>query len=143
MPKKPPSQTNSLVQSEKEEDLEGDQLALDDFCKGIEYEDISFDAWSATHHDLNLCIPIFISPQKARLGGDYDLKFVRTIIRTDELGSILGRDKSHVQLTLKLPANQSKNYEIVLENEGDCLGNNFGQLRVQVRIKQGTSLSQD
>ena len=45
--------------------------ALDRFCNDLTYEDISFDSWQNTLDDLDLTVPLWLSAEAARLGGEF------------------------------------------------------------------------
>lgn len=125
-PKNPPKLTKKL---RSEIALEDDWDALDSFCEAIEFEDISFDQWSKTHHTLNLIFELRLSAMDCRDGCEKQITFTRS---TYAQCASQRPSKQKITHTIVVPPGTSFGDLIVVKGLGDCKSDQTGDLQVVI-----------
>lgn len=126
-PKRVPPQSSENPQAK--EDLE----ELDTFCLEVEHEEIDFESWSTIHSSLDLTLKVVINAEFAEIGTNCEIRWCKTITKTDKDGSKITRVK--LRENLHLPGPLKDGQVLVLEGLGDEKDERCGDLRVIIHVK--------
>ena len=108
-----------------------DLSALDDFCQGIEYDEIPYDSWETCLEALDLSIPIWLDQAAARQGGERLVNFSRAVRETPK--SRPARQPASV--VIHVPPGTLDGAAIVVYGKGDILCEQAGNLIIIVHVK--------
>lgn len=119
-----------VSESQSPESLDFD--FLDEFCSGVELEELSFTTWCEHHRCLDLQLTLHISLHEAKNGCAKQLEYSRTT-RVERNGQIeVSREKHKVSVLV--PPNTTDQQTIRIEGLGDCDQNGQGDLQVIIRV---------
>ena len=107
-----------------------DEDALTNFCTSVALEDVKFDEWKNHHSDLDLQIPLFLRPEEAVAGGEFEVKYSKTIHLK---GSAPKRIKACITLTVPPQAISGLQFRVL--GGGDEKADLTGNLLITLRIK--------
>ena len=110
--------------------VDSDKNSLDEFCKNIHLDEISLESWEHSHANLDLRVPLWLSADLARVGGERPVKFSRNVPR-DPAGKG-GREPASLQIFI--PAEAREGQEVRVSGAGDRSAAGSGDLIVIVRI---------
>ncbi|SME89715.1 DnaJ C-terminal domain-containing protein [Pseudobacteriovorax antillogorgiicola] len=105
--------------------------ALDEFCAGIELEDIEFDKWCDHHNSLDLEISLKVDPQEARHGCIKEVELSRAVTETVGDEAVSKREKIKHQIEIK--PGTPNGHRITLDGYGDKEHGQCGHLHVTIR----------
>ncbi len=125
-------------QGESEKQLVADPASckeaedLEDFCKSVLIEEISFEHWCQHHHKLDLQFPISIA--RSQLGQAFKkvIRLSRSIIQTDAKKRIEKREKFEYEISLDPACEMPK--VLVIKGLGDRLDNQSGDLCIIITV---------
>lgn len=112
--------------------LQSDLDALDTFCDGVKFEEISVETWESCLDDLAIQLPLWIDQEVASQGAAIPLKFSRRILNASESGIL----KEAVQIVLPVPAETKHGSTIVWAGYGDKQGSAQGDLVVTIHVRK-------
>jgi len=110
-----------------------DCALLGDFCRSIKLDDVSFEAWKNTHHELNIRIPLFVSADESQSGGVHVLRFSRTVMPPGSSGKCV-REK--VEIPFALPRDAVDGMMCCVSGQGDRRGDESGNLLITIHIRR-------
>lgn len=110
-----------------------DLEAIDAFCLEADHEEIDLTTWSATHSSLDLTLNVVISSESSEIGANVEIRWCKTITKTDKDGSKITRVKLRENLHLPGPIRDGQIF--VIEGLGDEKDKSCGDLRVIIRVK--------
>lgn len=111
-----------------------DENALKDFCAALNnVEEVSLDAWSEAHSQLNLIIPLFLSASEARDGIVRQIFYTRTITRQQLPQKVVSKIKTTCEVVIE--PGTTAGAKIVMQGLGDCCGELMGDLIITVCFK--------
>ncbi len=106
-------------------------ISLEAFCQSVEYDEIAFQSWENCHEDLDLNVPIWLSADDARRGGERVVNFCRHVRETSASRPV----KTPASVVVSLPPGAADGTRIRLKGQGDGLCDQTGDLTLTVRIK--------
>ena len=107
-----------------------DEVTLSSFCASVSLEDVKFAEWKNHHSDLDLQIPVFLRPEEAVVGGEFEVKYSKTLYLK---GSAPKRVKACITLTVPPLAISGLQFRVV--GGGDEKADLTGNLLITLRIK--------
>lgn len=110
---------------------EDDHIALEAFCKNLDFSEITLLEWEHGFDALDISVPIWITDEDARDGCERPIAFSRSI-RTEGDGPV-SREK--MQITLQIPSGSQHQARISFPGKGDVRGGQQGDLIVIIHIK--------
>ena len=91
--------------------------ALDEFCSSFEFDDIGFEAFCGAHDNLDICLPLMLTPDEIKNGGKRAIEFTRTVkVQTPE-GLRITKEKLYIEVSWQ--SGSSHGDVICIENKGD------------------------
>lgn len=110
------------------EDLE----YLEDFCRDLQVDEVSFEVWTHAHNSLDLSIPLTIDRSDIRAGGkEIGIQWTRSI--QERPGGPTKREKTSKAIVV--PAEAKDGDIVVLKGMGDQVGEDCGDLKIIIRVK--------
>ena len=128
---RPQKSTSKAAASESPDLSSADISALDRFCNDLNYEEISFESWQKTLDDLDLVVPLWVSPELASLGGEHVVRFHRNVRKGHKSAGI----REPVSYTFTLPGATQAGDIFVFSAQGDRLADKAGDLIIIIRFK--------
>lgn len=109
-----------------------DHDILEQFCAGIEIDDISFEKWRDLHQDLDLIYTLYLNEDEISQGCEKIITYTRSIKTSSEQQQRPVKVK--VEKSIKIEPNAKHGQVIVVEGQGDVVGEAVGDLRVLIHI---------
>mgnify|MGYP003683824121 FL=1 len=115
------------------EQLDSDDIdALEDFCSGVDLDEIEFSQWCDHHNSLDLEFTLSVEANRAALGCTLSFEMSRSIKENQGDKLVCRREK--VQHQIEIEPGTLDGHKKTLKGCGDCeLGRN-GNLHVTIRI---------
>lgn len=110
-----------------------EEQALQEFCSGFHYEEMSFENWCQKHKKLDLEIPIFVTRTQFAATFRIVVKFSRTIRTNSAQGHQEKREKITRELILGPETDCCK--AIKLKGLGDIVDDQAGDLWIIIQVK--------
>lgn len=110
-----------------------DEQALQEFCSGVHYEEMSFENWCQKHKKLDLEISIFVTRTQLSATFRTVVKLSRTIRTHSAHGHQEKREKIEQELVLGPDIDSPK--VIRIKGLGDIVDNQAGDLWIIIKIK--------
>lgn len=125
-PTKPDTDEQSLISKESSGKPSDSELEdLDNFCSGVEFDEMSLEDWQDVHECLDLTVPVFVDSEIGKTGGKVTVKFCRQ--EEDK--------KEKVTIDQEVPAGTKDGTCFFLVGQGDCRSGKHGDLRLIIRLK--------
>lgn len=105
--------------------------ALDEFCSGVELNDMEFESWANIHHDLDLRYILRVSPEQAKQGCIEYIVLSRSIKASSDK-AVRKRQKSKLKVEIHPGARDGD--IIRLKGCGDESPDQVGDLVVTIRF---------
>jgi len=109
-----------------------DHQALTDFCRLATFEETSFESWQNTHTDLDLHVPIWVSQDLAKNGGEALVRCSRSIKSGQSNTKPI---RQPISLNVPIPPGTSDGSRLTLPGIGDQDAEKVGNLIVIVHLK--------
>jgi hypothetical protein len=129
--RKPPSSLTSLEKPPPFSISPSDLDSLDEFCNAFDYDKISMETWSTCLSDLEVRVPLWISPDTAAQGDEITVKFCRRILNSSGNGIL----KEVIQIVLSIPPGTKHGSTITWPGYGDRLDSVQGDLLVTIHVR--------
>ena len=127
-----PKKTSPKPAASQSPDLSSaDISALNLFCNDLNYEEISFESWQKTLGDLDLVVPLWVSPELASLGGENVVRFHRNVRKSHKSAGT----REPVSYAFTLPGATQQGDIFVYSAQGDRLADKAGDLIIIIRFK--------
>lgn len=128
---KPPSSLTPLDKTSPFTNSPNDLDSLDEFCKAIDYDEISMETWETCLNDLEVRVPLWINPETALQGSEITVKFCRQILNSSGNGIL----KEVLQIVLPIPPGTKHGSTITCPGYGDRLDSVQGDLLVTIHVR--------
>lgn len=109
-----------------------DTDAMDEFCAGIDLDEIEYDQWCDHHRCLDLVFTLSIDPSRAASGCIELIEMSRSLIKSENGEKVLRREK--FQVKVEIPSGTKCGHLMRLRNYGDFSEGHKGDLLVTIRI---------
>jgi hypothetical protein len=131
-PDRVPNWTDNGGAARQSEAAESDDLLR--FCAEIALDEIEFEDWQQLHQRLDLRIPLLITATESQHPGFKLVSYVRSVKFIDHEKK-LKKSKIKVSKKISWDAPLQDGQEFLLVHEGDQEGDNFGDAKIVVKIK--------
>lgn len=111
-----------------------DLAALEAFCAAVPLEEVGFQRWSASHHQLDLLLSLSLTPEEWAQGGEKTLEFARSVVELGPGQKILARYKEKLSLRVPWPPCSPPDFEFSAPGLGDVRGPDVGSVRVRLKV---------